>query len=176
MNEIWKDVIWYEWLYQISNKWNLCRWWKKLKKSKCSNWYLFYTLCSKSIRKMLLIHRLVAIHFIDNTESKPQVNHIDGDSENNDVENLEWVTPSENMIHSYKILKRCWVNKWRFWKNHHRSRKINQLDLEWNIINSWDSIRDVKRTLWINDWNISDCCRWVRKWCWGFKWEYNLTI
>ena len=47
-------------------------------------------------RKGELVHRLVALHFIENPEGKPEVNHIDRDKQNNSVENLEWVTHGEN--------------------------------------------------------------------------------
>lgn len=46
------------------------------------------------------IHRLVAMHFIPNEENKEEVNHIDGNKENNYVSNLEWVTSSENKQHA----------------------------------------------------------------------------
>jgi hypothetical protein len=57
----------------------------------------------KDFKINVLIHRLVAQAFIPNPENKPQVNHIDGNKQNNNLINLEWVTVSENQLHSYKI-------------------------------------------------------------------------
>ena len=49
-----------------------------------------------------LVHRLVAETWIPNPNGYEQVNHIDGNKDNNSVENLEWVTPSQNMYHSMR--------------------------------------------------------------------------
>ena len=59
------------------------------------------SLGSRDNKKLLRIHRLVAEAFIPSIEGKDYVNHIDGVKTNNTVDNLEWVTPSENTQHAY---------------------------------------------------------------------------
>lgn len=106
--EIWKSVVGYEGFYEVSNMGRVRSLDRKnsrgsrvkgryLKYKKTSRGYLSLQLCGKDC----LIHRLVAKAFIPNPENKPQVNHIDGNKENNCIENLEWCTSSENNKHRY---------------------------------------------------------------------------
>lgn len=70
-----------------------------------------------------LYHRVVATALIPNPDNKPYVNHIDGDKQNNHPSNLEWVTHSENMKHSYDTGLRSKVGE-----KHHKS-KLSEVDV-----------------------------------------------
>jgi hypothetical protein len=70
-------------------------------------WKIYRDICmlhyvKNRKKKNMYIHRLVAEAFIDNPENKKFVNHIDYDKANNNIDNLEWVTHSENVIHANK--------------------------------------------------------------------------
>lgn len=64
--------------------------------------YLRISLWKDNKNEFIGIHRLVAETFIENPFNKPFVNHIDGNKQNNNVENLEWVTQKENIQHAYR--------------------------------------------------------------------------
>lgn len=101
---MWKDVKGFEGLYQISDMAEIRRVGTnrllKLHKSKVG--YLSIALCKDGKKHYLWVHRLLAQAFIPNPENKPQVNHINGNKSDCRIENLEWVSISENHIHAYK--------------------------------------------------------------------------
>ena len=108
LKEVWRNIKDYEGLYQVSS-------WGRIKRVTTGrilktilgkDGYLQINLCKNGIQKRYKVHRLVAQAFIPNPQNKPQVNHIDEDKENNYVENLEWVTNQENMLHN-ELYKRC---------------------------------------------------------------------
>lgn len=103
--EIWKEIKGFEGVYAISNHGNLKSFkvdknGRILKNTHKNGWYLTVNLQTTEKFETRRIHRLVAEYFIPNPENKRQVNHIDGNKQNNHVENLEWVTPCENMAHA----------------------------------------------------------------------------
>lgn len=63
------------------------------------NPYLRITLSKDNVQQKFALHRIVATHFIDNPENKPEVNHLDGNRWNNARSNLEWNTTEENLKH-----------------------------------------------------------------------------
>lgn len=78
---------------------------KLLKQRDRNNGYMCVDMKYKNYRLTPLVHRLVAEAFIPNPENKKFVNHIDGNKYNNCVNNLEWVTKSENSKHYHRVTK-----------------------------------------------------------------------
>jgi len=76
----------------------------KFKKwTKDTNRYVRSAIWIEGKCKMIYQHRVLAEYFIENVHFKPQVNHINGVKHDNRLENLEWVTQSENAIHSFRM-------------------------------------------------------------------------
>ena len=76
---------------------------KLLKYRRSTDGYWNYGLTFEKKLKFFSAHRLVALTYLKIKYQKPYVNHKDGNKSNNHCSNLEWVTPSENILHSYKI-------------------------------------------------------------------------
>lgn len=84
---------------------------KNIKKPCIIRKYNYVDLRYKGKRKNLRLGRLLAQHFIDNPLNLPQVNHIDGNRFNDNVNNLEWVTVSENLLHKVRLQKEKGIYK-----------------------------------------------------------------
>lgn len=186
--EVWKDIKGFENLYQVSNLGRI----KSLKrynpnpkyieerilKTKIKkNGYVEVGLYKKGKKYFKTVHRLVADVFVDNIKNKKEVNHKDGNKQNNNADNLEWVTRSENQKHAFKLglqkvsehaIKNCLkhVEKTKV--------KVKQYDLNNNYIQTFDSIEEANRYLKEN-YNVCghvwECIVGKRKKTGGFKWE-----
>lgn len=114
-DEKWMWIEGYEGFYMVSSRGRVMSaprktgrsfWPGRILKPQLASGYLRVSLSFKGATKQVQIHRAVAQAFIENRDGKPEVNHKDGDKTNNNVSNLEWVTRSENVKHSYDNLYR----------------------------------------------------------------------
>lgn len=105
MTEIWKPVKGFETRYKISNQGRLFSVLKNREKAYTINHSGYKTtqLCVDGKQTHKYIHRLVAEVFLSGQSGLKEVNHKDGNKLNNSVENLEWVTRSENLKHAFKM-------------------------------------------------------------------------
>lgn len=78
---------------------------KELKKYLTRKGYHKVWLYKDGTRSMMFVHRAVMLTYVDNPHNKPLVNHLDGSKTNNHVDNLEWVTHKENIVHAQKVIK-----------------------------------------------------------------------
>jgi hypothetical protein len=100
----WKPVVGYEGYYEVSNMGDVfnCKKGFVLKKS-CSHGYDTVRLTKETIRKNGSVHRIVSEAFVSNPLGLKEVNHKNANKKDNRVENLEWCTRAENMIHANNL-------------------------------------------------------------------------
>ena len=189
--EIWKDIIGYEGLYQVSNygrvkSLNYHRTGKEklLKAVKKSDEHLYVDLWKNGIRKHCFVHRLVAEAFIPNPENKSIVHHIDNNPQNNNVDNLVWLTHEEHAAEHPEFFKagneairkagsKATIKAY--------SKPINQFTLDGLFLRVWPSAMEIQRELGCCQRSIHYCCKGRKyhygKWynitqAYGYKWEY----
>ena len=176
MEEIWKDIPDYE-NYQISNLGNVFS--KKRKKlksiTKNDKGYCYVQLYKNDKPHTLRLHRLVARTFIPNPNNYPEVNHIDCNKENNCINNLEWCDRLYNMQEAYKngLIPPRTKNLTSFKKGHKPKNciKINQYDLQGNLLNTFYSISEAGRKTKYSDMSIARYCKGTRK-CKDYIFKY----
>lgn len=146
---------------------------KILKPFKTRNGYLMVGFGKKTVKRLL--HRLVAEAFIPNPLGLPQVNHKNGNKEDNRVENLEWCTCSENLKHKHRVLgyPAPFANK--FGKDNPTSKVIIQMK-DGVKIGRFFGTGEIRRQLGVNPSSVIKCCKHKQKTTGGFEWEYETKM
>lgn len=171
--EIWEDVSGYEGLYQVSNLGRIKRILfinnkiikteeKILKCQVSKKRRVYVSLYKNNKRKNCMVHRLVAQAFIPNSDNLPQVNHIDGNSKNNNANNLEWCTAKYNCKHAYE-------------NNLSKLKKYNEKNKKRIVRNDgkiFDSAYSASKELNVSVCSIRDVLKKRIKTCKGYSFKY----
>ena len=181
MNEVWKDVVGYEGLYEVSDlgnarslNWKNCGYAKNLYLKHHNKGYLQVELVKNKVKKTFVVHRLVAMAFIDNPYRYALINHKDENKTNNRVWNLEWCDYSYNNkysrdLHPERFKQRKSTKKY----GRRLDLKVEQYSKDGILVRLWDNSRTVFLETGMSDWSISECCRGKRHTAYGFIWKYS---
>ena len=181
MQEIWKDVVGYEGLYQVSNLGRV----KSLSKFHCTSknysslgyWskekilkpiigvqgYLYVNLYKNNKSKSIKVHKLVAEAFILNPNNYNCINHKDENKTNNRVENLEFCSFYYNLMYGTRVQRIAKKN----------NKPILQFDLNGNFIKEYESITQASKELNIKIDYISSCCLGRRRKTKGYVFKFK---
>lgn len=193
--EEWRDIKGYEGLYQVSD-WGRVKALKRNAVGKTRNQYYDEHMLKQSLRvgyprvtidnTSKSVHRLVAEAFIPNLDNKPCVDHIDGNRENNFVENLRWVTHKENNNNpitlarlakaqlGYKQTKEHIEKHTKKIINHpNLSKEVYQYTLNGEFVSKYPSVAEVHRQLGYSPSQIAQTCRGILKKAKGYLWSYK---
>ena len=168
-SEVWKPVVGYEGLYEVSNigrvrSINFHKSGKaKVMRPSLNTWgYLIVDLRKNNKRHSYAVHRLVALAFIPNPDNLPEINHKNEIKYDNTVDNLEWCTRKYNINYGTAIKR--------------RSKPIVQFDNNGNVVGKFKSIREASRYCQIDRHSISFCVNGKQKTSKGFVWKYDYDV
>lgn len=172
-SEIWMDIPGFECKYQASNtgeirslKWHRGEETRTLKKYKCGKGY------KNGKQKSFRVSRLVWSAFNGPIPDGMQINHIDEDTFNDNLENLNIMTPKENNNWGTRIERASIAASKSLTNRRDLSKVVYQYDMNMNYIGSWESTMEIERVLKIPNCCISACCRGVLKQSHGYIWAY----
>ena len=167
MEQKWKSIDFAS-NYQVSNTGFIRNKTTKyiLKGRETLNGYLQVSLKIDKKNKFMnqYIHRLVAQFWLEKTENKEEVNHIDGDKKNNNVNNLEWVTKKENSDHKINVLK----------KKNTSNKKIGMFNKSNQLIKTFNSVKEAGQYFGKSRVNIDNALKHKnnQQTAYGYIWKY----
>lgn len=188
MDEIWKDIPGFEGVYQISNHGRL-KSFKELREGRVlsnvnrkGGYFSIVLGRNNKIERCTRIHRLVAETFLDNPNNLPEVNHIDGNKQNNRVENLEWVTRKQNAEHAMKTVP-GFIEAMRRYNQVERPNPIIQLTLDGEYVAMHRNGKEAAKATGVCQRNILQVAAGTeykpgkrRVQAGGFNWLFMLTL
>lgn len=120
-----------------------------------------------------LVHRLIYASFNGTIPDNLEINHINGNKQDNRLCNLELATRSENEIHKYKVLKYRGTSYGKFGSLHGKSKKVAKIDLKSGlIIEEYGGVREAARAHNIGSSCITRCCNNKQRKSKGYAWKY----
>ena len=176
MKEVWKPVVGYEGLYEVSNLGNIKSLHKRhngnlLTPQKSHNGYLRVTLWKGNRKKVKRVHRLVAEAFLLNENNYEQINHKDGNKENNSISNLEWCSAKHNMMHAVE------KGLHRGTRNHPaKSKPVDMFSIDGEFICTYPSMKEAERQTGAFRSSIYACCHGKVNAAGGYHWEYSKGV
>lgn len=175
-NEVWKEIKGFEGWYEVSNLGRVRSVEREIthkcgkiqinpskikipQLQKSGKGYLITQLFKNSSFKKKYIHRLVAAAFIPNPEEKPQVNHIDGNTQNNNANNLEWCTQIENNKHAIETGLQV------------KTKRVKRVNLNGDYV-IFDSVTEAAKSVGANYTNgVSVACKENKPYK-KFRWQF----
>ena len=169
--ELWRDIVGYEGLYQVSNLGRV----RTMPRAKVkpgimrlenNKGYYRISLSKNGISKHFIVHRLVAQTFIDNPNNYREINHINENPLDNRVENLEWCTHIYNLMYGTRRQR----------VSMKESKKVNQYDLNGNYIRTHDSLHLAADYVNGQASGICHCCKGKKHTAYGYMWRYESEV
>lgn len=175
MRELWKPVVGYEGLYEVSNLGRVKSLPRKGTKGGLltpsysnSKHYAHIPLTKNGELRTTSLHRVVASAFVPNPENKSQVNHINGDKTNNRADNLEWVTNKENVDHAME------TGLWKCRPEEAIEARMAGVFQKMNgeVIAMYPCVKYAQYITGVCNQNIFKVCQGKRRSAGGFEWEF----
>lgn len=165
--EQWKSVAEFNGIYEVSNMGRVRRTSPQriIAQKKQGNGYMSVHLSIHGKTFFRLVHRLVALAFVENRNNHPQINHINEDKTDNRAENIEWCSGSYNCKYGHR--NDAMIES--------RRRPVVQMDLHGNIINTFAILNEAGRKTGISPAHICDVCNGKRNTAGGYIWKYSTT-